>query len=179
MVWEQNTKGIIMLNKLYEKGFLKCEMYFPNADEDNGDMTLKFGKFNLNYISEIPFEDFSIRTIECENMEQKETREIYHLHFSNWPDFGEPEHTTSFLKFLNECKKRYIFDSDQFGPPIVHCSAGVGRSGTFILVDSMIEIYKLNGEQVPIKVSKLLAELRTYRMGLVQTHQQFKYKNLI
>ena len=44
-------------------------MYFPNADEDNGDMTLKFGKFNLNYVSETPFEDFSIRIIECENLE--------------------------------------------------------------------------------------------------------------
>ena len=97
------------------------------------------------------------------------------MHFSSWPDFGEPEHTASFLKFLNECKKRNIFDSNQYGPPIVHCSAGVGRSGTFILVDSMIETYKIYGEKVPIKVSNLLAELRTYRMGLVQTHQQFKY----
>ena len=56
----------------------------------------------------------------------------------------------------------------------MHCSEGVGRSGTFILVDSMIELYRLHGDKIPMRVSNYLANLRSYRMGLVQTHQQFK-----
>ena len=67
-------------------------------------------------------------------------REIYHFHFSNWPDFGEPRQTGSFLKFLSECRARDIFNANIYGPPVVHCSAGVGRSGTFILVDSILEM---------------------------------------
>lgn len=175
MVWEQNTTGIVMLNRLTEKGMSKCEMYYPNLDEDNYEMTLTFGKFRLNYISEQPGVDYSIRVIECENLEQKETRLIHHLHFSNWPDFGEPRHTTSFLKFLNECKQRDIFNPEKSGPPVVHCSAGVGRSGTFILVDSMLEMIRLNDNKSPCSISQLLDEFRTYRMGLVQTHTQYKF----
>lgn len=150
-------------------------MYYPNLDEDNYEMTLTFGKFRLNYISEQPGEDYSIRVIECENLEQKETRSVYHLHFSNWPDFGEPRHTTSFLKFLNECKQRDIFNLEKSGPPVVHCSAGVGRSGTFILVDSMLEILRSNDNKSPCSIPQLLDEFRTFRMGLVQTHTQYKF----
>lgn len=175
MVWEQNTKGIVMLNRLFEKGMPKCEMYFPNVDEDNCEMTLTFGKFKLNYVSEQPDNDYSIRVIECENLEQKEVRELYQFHFTNWPDFGEPKHTSSFLKFLGECKKRNIFDLNEYGPPIVHCSAGVGRSGTYILVDLMLEMFRINDNKTPCAPSELLDELRTYRMGLVQTHTQYKF----
>ena len=101
MIWEQNTRGVVMLNKLYEKGIVcvlfvstsvalattyatslmfafayicmyiqpKCEMYYPNVDEENSEMVVEFGKFRLNYLSEKPFEDFSIRVIECENVQ--------------------------------------------------------------------------------------------------------------
>lgn len=72
MIWEQNTNGILMLNKLYEKGTLKCEMYYPNADEENGELELEFGKFKLHYLSEKPSKDFSIRIIDCENTEVSE-----------------------------------------------------------------------------------------------------------
>merc|ERR1712127_1130246 len=138
-------------------------------------MTMTFGKFKLNYISEQPGIDFSIRVIECENLEQKEVREIYHFHFTNWPDFGEPQHTSSFLKYLNECKRRDIFNADLYGPPIVHCSAGVSRSGTFILVDLMLELFNNHKNKTPCSISKLLDELRSHRMGLVQTHTQYKF----
>lgn len=164
-----------MLNRLFEKGVSKCEMYYPNVDEDNSELSVEYGKFRLNYLSELPFEDFAIRTIECENIEQKEKRIVYHCHYTNWPDFGEPEYTTSFLNFLNECNKFDIFNTALYGPSVIHCSAGVGRSGTFVLVDSFIELYKMQGNELRMSVSELLLQMRTYRMGLVQTHQQLKF----
>jgi hypothetical protein len=151
-------------------------MYYPNVDEEQSEFSLEFGKFKLNYSSERPSVDYAIRTIECENTQSKEKRDIYHCHFTNWPDFGEPEHTDSFLKFLNDCRKLNLFNLKMYGPPIVHCSAGVGRSGTFILVDSIVEMCKLYGiEQMPYTVSELLAEFRSQRMGLVQTPMQFRF----
>jgi len=151
-------------------------MYYPNVDEEQSEFSLEFGKFKLNYSSERPSVDYAIRTIECENTQSKEKRDIYHCHFTNWPDFGEPEHTDSFLKFLNDCRKLNLFNLKMYGPPIVHCSAGVGRSGTFILVDSIVEMYKLyRMEQMPYTVSELLAEFRSQRMGLVQTPMQFRF----
>lgn len=73
-------------------------------------------------------------------LKQKERRQIYHCHFTSWPDFGEPEYTNTFLSYLNECERLGIFNHELNGPPIVHCSAGVGRSGTLILVDSMLQL---------------------------------------
>jgi protein tyrosine phosphatase len=143
MIWEQNTRGIIMLNRLMENDRPKCEMYYPNTDEEDGELKLEFGKFRLNYSSERLFQDFAIRTVECENLEQKQSREVYHVHFTKWPDFGEPDTPDSFLKLLDECEMLGLFDPSQNGPSVVHCSAGVGRSGTFILVDSMIQLVRL------------------------------------
>jgi protein tyrosine phosphatase len=73
---------------------------------------------------------------------QKETREVFHIHFTKWPDFGEPETPHTFLKLLDECEKLDLFNNDLYGPCVVHCSAGVGRSGTFITVDSMIQLVR-------------------------------------
>jgi protein tyrosine phosphatase len=69
MIWEEQTKGIVMLNRLFEKGISKCEMYYPNADEDNSELYMEFGRFRVNYLSELTFEDFAIRTLELENIE--------------------------------------------------------------------------------------------------------------
>jgi protein tyrosine phosphatase len=185
MVWEQNSKGIVMLNRIIEKQSNKCEMYYPNLDEINSELEIEFGKFRLNYLSERPMKDYVIREIECENMEQKEKRIIFHCHFVNWPDFGEPEYPTMFLQFLNSCKELNIFNTEEeeggeergvgCGPPIIHCSAGVGRSGTFILVDSMIQLFKQYKNEMPMGPDELLAKFRSYRLGLVQTQQQLKF----
>jgi protein tyrosine phosphatase len=75
-------------------------------------------------------------------LQTRETREIYHCHYTNWPDFGEPR-AQHFLKFLFACYEYELFESDENnGPAVIHCSAGVGRSGTLALVDSMLQMVK-------------------------------------
>jgi protein tyrosine phosphatase len=116
----------------------------------------------------------------------KETREVYHCHYTNWPDFGEPS-DKSFLNFLEFCENLDLFNTSQHqqtnassskvkitGPPVIHCSAGVGRSGTLVLIDSVLSLFKLFGDDIPMQIIDILSELRRGRMGLVQTHQQLK-----
>ncbi len=66
--------------------------------------------------------------------------DIYHMQYLNWPDFGEPTDDKTFLQFLAECHQLNLFSDPNFGPPIVHCSAGLGRSGTFALVNTCLEL---------------------------------------
>uniref|UniRef100_A0A915KDW8 protein-tyrosine-phosphatase n=1 Tax=Romanomermis culicivorax TaxID=13658 RepID=A0A915KDW8_ROMCU len=118
MVWCQKSKAVIMLNKVIEKSQIKCHQYFPIDRSANG----------LTNEKETIFGDFKL----------KEEREVLHFQFNTWPDFGVPESTNEFLEFLYQVRKKNVLDSKEFGPPIIHCSAGIGRSGTFILVDAVL-----------------------------------------
>lgn len=73
----------------------------------------------------------------CLPLQTQETREILHFHYTTWPDFGVPESPASFLNFLFKVRESGCLNSDQ-GPVVVHCSAGIGRSGTFCLVDTCL-----------------------------------------
>jgi len=180
MVWEQNSKGIIMLNRIIEKGAIKCEIYYSNFDDESSD-ELNFGKFKISCISEQPHEDYVLRELDVYNSDINESRTIYHCHYTNWPDFGEPQ-IDSFIKFLGVCYDLEVIKSTgDIGPAIIHCSAGVGRSGTLALVDSVLTMHQLYSNQMPIGIIEVLLELRKGRMGLVQTHLQlqFAYESII
>ena len=130
-----------MLTQLVERGMSKCEMYFPNLDGDfnMNNERLKFGKFEINYLSEKPLKDYVIREFDLINTDLNEKRHIYHCQYLSWPDFGEPQNVDTFLSFMAKCIELGLL-SDQQSPPIVHCSAGVGRTGTFILVDVVVKL---------------------------------------
>ncbi|KAL7675453.1 hypothetical protein ACOME3_001719 [Neoechinorhynchus agilis] len=104
-----------------------------------------------------------------------ESRNIRHFNYIDWPDFGEPSTPQCFLHFLHECRRAGVFN-DPYRPPIVHCSAGVGRSGTFIFVDIVLQM--LASEYVSCEVidlTSLLCDLRSQRMGLIQTPEQLRF----
>lgn len=75
-------------------------------------------------------------------METKESREILHFHYTTWPDFGVPQSPTAFLHFLADVRQSGALDQN-VGPPVVHCSAGIGRSGTFCLVDTCLVLVSI------------------------------------
>lgn len=99
------------------------------------------------------------------------------FHYTTWPDFGIPSSPNAFLKFLQQVRDSGCLSRD-VGPAVVHCSAGIGRSGTFCLVDCCLVLIDKYGE---CNVSKVLCELRSYRMGLIQTADQldFSYQAII
>ena len=98
---------------------------------------------------------------------------MLHFHYTTWPDFGVPACPDTFLEFLGAVREAGSLDSD-VGPAVVHCSAGIGRSGSFILGDScLLEAENAGPEEVNIK--QRLLDMRSFRMGLIQTDDQLKF----
>ncbi|KFM78749.1 Receptor-type tyrosine-protein phosphatase T, partial [Stegodyphus mimosarum] len=117
-----------MTTNLIESGKVKCEKYWP--DEAN-----VYGEISVEHQCTYNWADFTVRTF-CISKGQ-ESREIKHYHFTTWPDHGVPANTTPFVNFL---RKARAYDGNTEGPVVIHCSAGIGRTGTIILLDSMIEM---------------------------------------
>ncbi|XP_064235522.1 tyrosine-protein phosphatase non-receptor type 2 isoform X4 [Aotus nancymaae] len=109
------------------------------------------------------------RTVEKES--SGETRTISHFHYTTWPDFGVPESPASFLNFLFKVRESGSLNPNH-GPAVIHCSAGIGRSGTFSLVDTCLVLME-KGDDINIK--QVLLNMRKYRMGLIQTPDQLRF----
>ncbi|KAK7930684.1 hypothetical protein WMY93_007079 [Mugilogobius chulae] len=158
MIWEQCTKAVIMLNRIIEKGTEKCAQYWPTPKDK--EMHFPDTGFVVHLMSEEVQICYTIRVLELRNTKTGESREIYHFHYTSWPDFGVPESPGSFLDFLF-----------RHGPSVVHCSAGIGRSGTFALVDTCLV---LTGSVISGH-SEGATNMREYRMGLIQTADQLRF----
>ncbi|XP_055983481.1 tyrosine-protein phosphatase non-receptor type 2 isoform X3 [Sorex fumeus] len=100
-----------------------------------------------------------------------ETRTISHFHYTTWPDFGVPESPASFLNFLFKVRESGSLNPEH-GPAVIHCSAGIGRSGTFSLVDTCLVLMEKRND---INIKQLLLNMRKYRMGLIQTPDQLRF----
>ncbi|KAG9339194.1 hypothetical protein JZ751_024053 [Albula glossodonta] len=103
-----------------------------------------------------------------------EVREIYHFHYTAWPDFGVPESPASFLNFLFKVRESGSLGVDH-GPAVVHCSAGIGRSGTFSLVDTCLVLLDMRKDPLSVDIKKILLDMRKFRMGLIQTPDQLRF----
>ncbi|XP_053360404.1 tyrosine-protein phosphatase non-receptor type 1 [Clarias gariepinus] len=175
MVWEQRTRGVVMLNRVIEKGSVKCAQYWPQREEREA--IFEDTNFKLTLVSEDVKSYYTVRQLELENLSTQETREILHFHYTTWPDFGVPESPASFLNFLFKVRESGCLNSDQ-GPVVVHCSAGIGRSGTFCLVDTCLLLMSLRKDPSSVQIKDVLLDMRRYRMGLIQTADQLRFSYL-
>ncbi|XP_014325882.1 tyrosine-protein phosphatase non-receptor type 2 [Xiphophorus maculatus] len=178
MVWEQCSKAVIMLNRVIEKGSEKCAQYWPTSEELQ--MSFNDTGFVVRLLSEEDQSHYTIRVLELENTKTGESREIYHFHYTTWPDFGVPESPASFLNFLFKVRESGSLGPEH-GPSVVHCSAGIGRSGTFALVDTCLVLMDRSKSSSSVDIQKVLLDMREYRMGLIQTSDQlrFSYMSII
>ncbi|GLH07311.1 Tyrosine-protein phosphatase non-receptor type 61F [Gryllus bimaculatus] len=178
MVWEQNCKAVLMLNRIIEKKQEKCHQYWPLATRCGVDdeMVLKEVGLKIQFISEKCASYYTTRTLRLTEIESGNSRDILHFHYTTWPDFGVPQSPTAFLEFLMVVRRSGVL-SPNVGPPVVHCSAGIGRSGTFCLVDSCLVLIEENGIG-SVNVREILLEMRKYRMGLIQTPDQLRFSYL-
>ncbi|XP_026228497.1 tyrosine-protein phosphatase non-receptor type 2a [Anabas testudineus] len=172
MIWEQRSKAVIMLNRVIEKGSEKCAQYWPTTEELQ--MSFTDTGFIVRLLSEEDQSYYTIRVLELQNTKTGESREIYHFHYTTWPDFGVPESPASFLNFLFKVRESRSMDPDH-GPSVVHCSAGIGRSGTFALVDTCLVLMKKRKNPSSVDIQKVLLDMREYRMGLIQTPDQLRF----
>uniref|UniRef100_A0A8R1XX34 protein-tyrosine-phosphatase n=1 Tax=Onchocerca volvulus TaxID=6282 RepID=A0A8R1XX34_ONCVO len=167
MVWEQNSTLIII-----------CHDYFPSL----GSPLREFDSFDVVLKEERDFDDYVIRDLELlrktedvllekNGSSEPLTHIIKHFHFTSWPDFGVPHSTAVFIGFLQKVRGTGLLSEKE--PTIVHCSAGIGRSGTFVVADSVLSMIEQNVEK--IDVTNLVVEMRKSRMGLIQTPQQLQF----
>jgi len=173
MVWEQECKAVIMLNRVIEKGTLKCHPYWP---QNTGDR-VECEESGLVVVNEscIPGQHYNLTTLSLASKEG-ETRTVLHFQYTTWPDFGVPTSPDTFLEFLGAVRDSGSLDSN-LGPAVIHCSAGIGRSGSFILVDSCLRRAEEEGP-ASVNVRQTLLNMRTFRMGLIQTEDQLKFSYL-
>ncbi|KAI0218665.1 hypothetical protein LSAT2_029625, partial [Lamellibrachia satsuma] len=164
MIWQEKSNTIVMLANLVEMGKEKCSRYWPEKGKPQ-----KWGSFVVEGISEEKFADYVIRKFSLKNEMLKKMRRMRQFHFTSWPDKGTPEYAYPLLAFH---RKVHGFDSEKRGPFVVHCSAGVGRTGTFIAIDILIEQAKAEGK---VDVFQCVNLLRTQRMNMVQTLEQYIY----
>ncbi|XP_012542429.1 tyrosine-protein phosphatase Lar isoform X8 [Monomorium pharaonis] len=161
MCWELRTSTIVMMTKLEERTRIKCDQYWPTrGSETYGQMTV-----TISDIQELA--TYCIRTFQVCRAGYSERREIKQLQFTAWPDHGVPEHPAPFLQFLRRVRSLNVPES---GPLVVHCSAGVGRTGCFIVIDSMLERIK---HEKMIDIYGHVTCLRAQRNYMVQTEDQY------
>ncbi|XP_043116248.1 tyrosine-protein phosphatase non-receptor type 2a isoform X2 [Puntigrus tetrazona] len=172
MIWEQRCKAVIMLNRVIEKGSEKCAQYWPSKEER--DMDFSDTGFVVTLVSEDVKPNYIIRLLELANVKTGETRDIYHFNYTTWPDFGVPESPASFLNFLFKVRESGSLGPEN-GPAVVHCSAGIGRSGTFSLVDTCLVLMDRRKDPSSVDIQKVLLDMREYRMGLIQTPDQLRF----
>ncbi|XP_065213567.1 tyrosine-protein phosphatase Lar isoform X3 [Planococcus citri] len=161
MCWEVKTSTIVMMTKLEERTRIKCDQYWPSrGTETFGTITV-----TLSDIQELA--TYCIRTFHINKGMDSERREIKQLQFTAWPDHGVPDHSAPFLQFLRRVKN---VNPVEAGPVIVHCSAGVGRTGCYIVIDAMIERLKY---EKSVDIYGHVTCLRAQRNYMVQTEDQY------
>ncbi|XP_077428205.1 receptor-type tyrosine-protein phosphatase delta-like isoform X16 [Vanacampus margaritifer] len=161
MVWEQHTANIIMMTKLEEKSRVKCDQYWPTRGTET------YGLIQVTLLDTVELATYSVRTFALYKSGSNEKREVRHFQFTAWPDHGVPEHPTPFLAFLRRVKACNPADA---GPLIVHCSAGVGRTGCFIVIDAMAERIK---HEKTVDIYGHVTLMRSQRNYMVQTEDQY------
>ncbi|XP_056290776.1 tyrosine-protein phosphatase non-receptor type 2a [Pseudoliparis swirei] len=172
MIWEQCSKAVIMLNRVIEKGSEKCAQYWPATEELQ--MSFSDTGFVVRLLSEEDRSYYTVRVLELQNTATGESRQLFHFHYTTWPDFGVPESPASFLHFLFKVRESGSLGPEH-GPPVVHCSAGIGRSGTLALVDTCLVLMDRRKTPSSVDVQKVLLDMREYRMGLIQTPDQLRF----
>ncbi|CAI8039702.1 Receptor-type tyrosine-protein phosphatase S, partial [Geodia barretti] len=169
MVWEYETPTILMLTQCTEAGKVKCVQYWPEKLHDS----LSVGeKFRVTFSSNMPFAEYEFRKFKLENLSESESKHmtVSHLHYTAWPDHGVPDNVMSLIAFIRHVRKLHPVSHQQ--PLLVHCSAGVGRTGTLILLDIIMQQMKTEGT---ISVLHWLRNLRMQRMKMVQSQQQYEF----
>ncbi|KAM6314810.1 receptor-type tyrosine-protein phosphatase N2 [Aegotheles albertisi] len=165
MVWENGCVVIVMLTPLAENGVKQCYHYWPDEGSN------LYHIYEVNLVSEhIWCEDFLVRSFYLKNLQTNETRTVTQFHFLSWNDQRVPASTRSLLDFRRKVNKCYRGRSC---PVVVHCSNGAGRSGTYILIDMVLNKMAKGAKEIDIAAT--LEHLRDQRPGMVQTKEQFEF----
>ncbi|XP_037614401.1 receptor-type tyrosine-protein phosphatase S-like isoform X22 [Sebastes umbrosus] len=163
MIWEQRSAIIVMMTKLEERSRVKCDQYWPTRGTET------YGLIQVTLLDTVELATYCVRTFALFKNGSSEKREVRQFQFTAWPDHGVPEHPTPFLAFLRRVKACNPPDA---GPMVVHCSAGVGRTGCFIVIDAMMERIK---HEKTVDIYGHVTLMRAQRNYMVQTEDQYVF----
>uniref|UniRef100_A0A3Q4HI86 protein-tyrosine-phosphatase n=1 Tax=Neolamprologus brichardi TaxID=32507 RepID=A0A3Q4HI86_NEOBR len=177
MVWEQGVNVIAMVTAEEEGGRSKSHRYWPKLGSKHNSAT--HGKFKVTTKFRTDSGCYATTGLKVKHLLSGQERTVWHLQYTDWPEQGCPEYVLGFLSYLEEIQsvRRHtnsmLDTSKSLNPPVVvHCSAGVGRTGVVILTELMIRCLEHNE---PVEVPTMLSELRQQRMLMVQTISQYKF----
>ncbi|XP_071838116.1 uncharacterized protein [Apostichopus japonicus] len=163
MIWQENVHNIVMLTNLVERGRDRCLQYWPKAEKESR----FFGEINVTWLCSETVADFSTRTMTVTWGE--ETRAVRIFHFLTWPDMDIPDQPTPLITLTKKVKS---VQENVSSPLVVHCSAGIGRTGTFIGLYTLIDF--LNGSE-KIDVFGYVQEMRENRIDMIQRPTQYVF----
>ncbi|NWT99700.1 PTPRJ phosphatase, partial [Urocynchramus pylzowi] len=167
MIWEKSIYSIVMLTKCVEQARTKCEQYWPDKQPKS------YGDIIVTMVSEVVLPEWTIRDFTVEKSNTPESHTVRQFHFTSWPDHGVPE-TTDLLINFRHLVHEYNSQNPVDSPTLVHCSAGVGRTGTFIAIDRLIQQMEMENT---VDVYGVVYDLRMHRPLMVQTEDQYVFLN--
>jgi protein tyrosine phosphatase len=168
MVWQEQISMIVMTTNIRESGTIKCFPYWPRQKHE----TLPAGLYQIDNEESDQYNSFIVTTLKLRKTTQpNEIRTVYHAHYLKWPDHGVPADTKDALLFL-DAVDNYRKRTTTKAPTLLHCSAGIGRTGTFCAIDIGIQQYH---NQNMIDMPSTVVKMRTERAGSVQTENQYLF----
>ncbi|XP_016988543.1 tyrosine-protein phosphatase non-receptor type 9 isoform X2 [Drosophila rhopaloa] len=181
MIWEQHCLVIVMTTRVMERGRVKCGQYWEPTEESS----LEFGDYHVRTISVECNEDYMVASLELRNIKTDEIRNVSHWQFTSWPDYGVPSSAMAMLNFLQKVREKQAqlvnglgdtWAGHARGPPIVvHCSAGIGRTGTFITLDICISRLEDVGTA---DIRGTVEKIRSQRAYSIQMPDQYVFCHL-
>ncbi|XP_027890511.1 receptor-type tyrosine-protein phosphatase eta-like [Xiphophorus couchianus] len=164
MIWEQKVKTVVMVTNHIEAGLTKCAQYWPEDMKQR-----QYGDVLVSVTSELKEQNWTLRQFTVKQKRSSEERSVKHFHFTVWPDRGVPQGTEVLIQFRRIVRQDIESDGSE-SPTVVHCSDGVGRTGTFIALDFLLQQLE---KQQAVGIKDFLHRMRRHRSHMVQTESQY------
>ncbi|KAJ8245341.1 hypothetical protein GJAV_G00269740 [Gymnothorax javanicus] len=164
MVLQEKCHVVVMLTQCNERRRVKCDHYWPFTDEP-----VAYGEIVVEMLSEKEAPEWTMRNFRLSYAD--ETQDVLHMNYTSWPDHGVPTVNAieSILQFVQIARQHA---NRTKGPIVVHCSAGVGRTGTFIALDRLMQHIR---EHEFADILGLVSQMRSHRLCMVQTEEQYVF----
>ncbi|XP_054625455.1 receptor-type tyrosine-protein phosphatase H-like isoform X2 [Dunckerocampus dactyliophorus] len=166
MIWEQRVSAIVMVTNCIEGIRTKCEHYWPAQGK-----SCLHGELTITLASEQQEPNWTLREFHVKHRNSSAERMVKHFHFTTWPDHGVPQGTDVLIQF-GGLIRQHIEAQRTKAPTVVHCSAGVGRTGTIIALDVLLQQMHRDKK---VGINAFVHKMRLRRPHMVQTESQYVF----